>query len=62
MNSNFSLPKSKVLSTEHKDAREYDTAHRKGKSNIPCALAYPECNLSLIRMALGEYSQSNNVL
>jgi len=58
----FSLPKSKVLSFEHEDSRDYDMAHRKGTTNKPCAVAYPECSLSLIRMALGEYSQSNNVI
>lgn len=37
-------------------------AHRKGATKIPCAVAYPECNLSLIRMALGEYSQFNSII
>ncbi|KAG4065071.1 hypothetical protein HA402_007468 [Bradysia odoriphaga] len=58
----FSLPKSKVLSFEHEDTREYDLAHRRGEANKPCALAYPDCNLSLIRMALGEYSPSNSII
>lgn len=57
-----SLPKSKVLSFEHEDTRDYDMAHRKGALSKPCALAYPDCNLSLIRMALGEYSQSNSII
>lgn len=37
-------------------------AHRTGTKNKPCALAYPDCNLSLIRMALGEYAQYNNII
>ncbi|KAJ6635903.1 hypothetical protein Bhyg_14489 [Pseudolycoriella hygida] len=59
----FSLPKSKVLPSEHEDAKEYDIAHRKGVIlNKPCALAYPDCNLSLIRMALGGYSEPNTII
>ncbi|CAO1438993.1 unnamed protein product [Diamesa serratosioi] len=53
----FSFPKSKVLSFEHPQLNIYDAAHRRGKNNIQCENAYPNCGFSLLRLALGEYSK-----
>uniref|UniRef100_A0A336MVX6 CSON004923 protein n=1 Tax=Culicoides sonorensis TaxID=179676 RepID=A0A336MVX6_CULSO len=52
----FSLPTTKVLPFEHPDLMSYDEAYRKGKDNIYCAMAYPNCGFSLHGIALGKYS------
>jgi hypothetical protein len=53
----FSLPKSKILSSEHEDLHEYNDAFKRGKKKVPCHLAYPRCGFSLIDLALGKYSK-----
>lgn len=52
----ISLPTTKVLPFEHPDLITYDEAYRKGKENIYCAMAYPNCGFSLHGIALGKYS------
>lgn len=52
----YSLPTTKVLPFEHPDLITYDEAYRKGKENIYCAMAYPNCGFSLHGIALGKYS------
>lgn len=53
----FTFPKSKVLPFEHQDLIIYDEAHRKGKSlATECHTTYPKCGFSLIKLALGKYS------
>lgn len=58
----FTLPKSKVLSSEHNNIREYDLAHRKGRNKIFCPREYPGCSFSLIELALGTYSNPLNFM
>lgn len=52
----FTLPTMKVLPFEHADLVVYDKAHRKGREKVYCATVYPDCNFSLIDLALGEHS------
>lgn len=58
----FTLPSMKVLPFEHADLMVYDKAHRKGRDKVYCASVYPDCNFSLIELALGEYSTPNNFM
>lgn len=52
------MPKTKVMPFEHTDLLAYDAAHRHGQSrSVSCPAAYPACGMSLIEMALGEYSK-----
>lgn len=53
----FSFPPSKVLPFEHPQHNIYDAAHRRGKHNIQCENAYPNCGFSLLQLALGKYSK-----
>lgn len=54
----FRMPTAKVLPFEHNDLLTYDAAHRKGsRSRTHCPTEYPACGISLIDMALGEYSK-----
>lgn len=52
-----SLPSTKVLHFEHPDLNVYDDAYRRGKDNVYCAMAYPNCGFSLHGIALGRYSE-----
>lgn len=52
-----SLPSTKVLHFEHPDLNVYDNAYRRGKDNVYCATAYPNCGFSLHGIALGRYSE-----
>lgn len=54
----FTLPSMKVLDFEHSDLVVYDKAHRKGKDKVYCSSVFPDCQFSLIDLALGEYSPS----
>lgn len=58
----FTLPSMKVLPFEHPDLVVYDMAHRKGRDKVYCSLVYPDCNFSLIELALGEYSTPFNFM
>lgn len=52
------LPSMKVLPFEHTDLAIYDKAHRKGRNKIPCSAKYPDCDLPLIELALGQIANS----
>lgn len=56
------LPATKVLPFESAEMLAYDAAHRKGKNNVYCQSAYPECSFSLIELALGAYSSPMNFM
>jgi hypothetical protein len=51
----FSMPKSKVLSSEHPDHVTYDVAYRKGKQRAACRY---KCGFSLIKLMLGKYAKT----
>ena len=57
MRTAFSFPKSKIMSSEHKELSIYDDAHRKGKTQAACAAIYSKCGFSLLQLAMGKYSQ-----
>lgn len=59
---NSRLPDTKVLSFEHNDLHEYDSAHRMGKSNVYCSSAFRDCSISLIELALGRYTKPYNFM
>lgn len=53
----FTFPKSKVLTFEHPELAIYDEAHRRGRNKVDCDSIYSTCGFSLIKLALGKYSQ-----
>ena len=56
----YRLPLKRVLSYEPDEYRTYTDAHRLGHEGGNCATMFGGCNFSLIDMALGKYSMSND--
>lgn len=54
----FTMPKSKVLSSEHPELLIYDEAFRHGRKEMNCEDLYRACNFSLIKLILGKYSKA----